>query len=163
MGFNVSLSPYHKDFVKISKYIARIYGVDWEDLLSQAYVVYLELVEKGKADESRAYVLTAVKRNLREYSSRNLLGHKDVKVYDPNVLKGMGWLTTLPNETKELEFKELVRLAELSHEDLQILYLHAEGYAIKEIAELLGYSAPNISVKLKTIKEKLREANEFLS
>ena len=63
------------------------------------------------------------------------------------------------------EAKELLNwaMADLSHKDRMVLMLvHLDGYAIKEAAEILGWTSVNVRVRAYRARKRLRKKIEYI-
>lgn len=149
------LAPYHKDFERLARYLGRQFRVNPLDLLSQAYVIYLNLLKKGKGEKSKPYIMTAIRKRLISYINRYMLQRKEVIYIDSAHIEAR---TTEPPGPSESEFKERVKSLNLGADELNILLLQAEGYKLTEIAERMGLQKPQVSRRLSAINEKIKRA-----
>lgn len=132
-----------------------------EDIVQETFIKFIKALKEGQkmdfksAEKIKAYLLMIAHNTLKNYWQSKANKIQELKpIYD----------SPIPNQAKEIAFKrdwEKVWFKEFTPQEQKMYTLMSDGYAIKEIAEMLNIKPNTLSAKInrdraKKSRKKLR-------
>jgi len=154
----------NKDFRKLIIATARRYAnsrEDFEDLVQEGYVALLELLGDGMKEklERAGDLMDYVRKRLPgivRTKARKLWKSREEAKYD---FKEEFENVADPRAIKDFDLLDFKILLESTlKKDMEILKYALAGKTQKQIGEILGMTQQAISKKMKTVREKVKEA-----
>jgi len=158
--------------VSIAKrYYTKNPAIDFEDLLQEAKLAYLECVERAEnIEQVVSFVDKAVRDKLRKYISANSTITIPTRTYYRmnEEKKKQYWGTLYTSDIHEagvytLDFPDIKisisdTISKMPPKHKQIIALRLRGYKQREIASILGETSLQIKKKTYIIRNKIRHA-----
>ncbi len=126
-----------------------------EDMTQEVFMRFFKSLKEGKdISNTRAFLYTIASNLAKDWYKR-----KKSESLDTHLDNGLAPQSKDLSPDVQAQYHEaLTAMADLEERDREVLYLRfVEGFEPKHIAEVLGESANNISVRLNRAMVKLRE------